>query len=193
METVTGAIRTEGITGKKVTVEAYGIKSGIAKEGFGVDEGMGSEKIFQGGDEQPCIMDGFIFIRGSGFLFEDNLRMAFEEIPVIELDMPHNAESIGDNAELIGITEMAVNVELLNFRIGGRVGWHGTVSSFIRVIAVIKMHCFCIGFELFDDTVGIFGIIFGYPGFNTGGIEDTHICPDRVNCLTDRFCKVNKA
>ena len=51
---------------------------------------------------------------------------------------------------------------------------------------------FCIGFELFDDTVGIFGIVFGDPGLNFGRIKNGHICFCRIDGLTDWFRKINK-
>ncbi len=68
--------------------------------------------------------------------------MRIKEILIIEADMPYNAQAVGDDAEFIGIAEMAVNVELFNVRVGGGVGRHGAVSGFIRVVAVIKMHGF---------------------------------------------------
>ena len=57
-------------------------------------------------------MNRFILIRGIGFLFKDDFRMMIKEILIIEADMPYNAQAVGDDAEFIGIAEMAVNVEL---------------------------------------------------------------------------------
>ena len=59
-------------------------------------------------------MNRFILIRGIGFLFKDDFRMMIKEILIIEADMPYNAQAVGDDAEFIGIAEMAVNVELFN-------------------------------------------------------------------------------
>ncbi len=64
-------------------------------------------------------MNRFILIRGIGFLFKDDFRMMIKEILIIEADMPYNAQAVGDDAEFIGIAEMAVNVELFNVRVGG--------------------------------------------------------------------------
>lgn len=57
-------------------------------------------------------MNRFILIWGIGFLFKDDFRMQIKEILIIEADMPYNAQTVGDDAEFIGIAEMAVNVEL---------------------------------------------------------------------------------
>ncbi len=51
---------------------------------------------------------------------------------------------------------------------------------------------FYIGFELSDDMVGVFGIIFRDPGFDSGRIKNGHICFGRIDCLTDWFGKVDK-
>ena len=48
--------------------------------------------------------------------------MGFKEIFVIKADIPDNAKTIGDDAELIGITEMAIDIHLQDSRIGGSVG-----------------------------------------------------------------------
>lgn len=153
---------------------------------------MGGKQLLQSGNKQPCIMDRFIFIRGIGFLLNDDFRMLVKESLIIEVDVSDNAQAIGNNAEFIGIAEMAVNVELFNVRIRGGMGRHGAISSLIRVVAVIKMHGFCVGFELFDDTVGILGVIFRNPGFYAGRIKDGHICPTGINGQADWLSKVNQ-
>ena len=48
---------------------------------------------------------------------------------------------------------MSVDVHLLDGRIGGSLGRHGAVGSFIRVEGVIQSICFFEGFQLPDDTV----------------------------------------
>ena len=108
------------------------------------------------------------------------------------LDIPDNAGPVCYDAEFKGIAEMSVDVHLPDGRIGGSVGRHGTVGSFIRVEGVIQSICFFEGFQLSDDTVGIFGIIFGNPGFNTGGIKKEHGSFCLINPLADRFGQVNK-
>ena len=62
-------------------------------------------------------MDRFILIRGIRLLFNDDFRMFSKEILVVKVDMADNAQAVGYNAEFIGITEMPVNVKLLNVRI----------------------------------------------------------------------------
>lgn len=118
--------------------------------------------------------------------------MQIKEILIIEADMSYNAQAVRDDAEFIGIAEMAIDVELFNVRVGGRVGRHGAVSSFIRVIDVIKMHGFCIGFELFDDAVGILWVIFRNPCLYAGGIQNGHICLAGINGVADWLGKVNQ-
>ena len=95
--------------------------------------------------------------------------------------------------DLIGIAEMAVNAELFNVRAGGGVGRHGAVSGFIRVVAVIKMHGFSVGFELFDNAVGILWIIFRNPCLYAGRIKNGHISLAGINGLADWLSKVNQA
>lgn len=70
-------------------------------------------------------MDRFIFIRGIGILFENNFRMNFKKIPVVEVNML-------DNAKFVGITKMSINVKLFNIKICGGMGRHGIVNRFVR-------------------------------------------------------------
>ena len=81
---------------------------------------------------------------------------------------------ISNDAEFKGITEMAVNVHLLNGWIGGGMGRHGAIGGFVRVIGVVEAICFFEGFKLLYDTVGVFGIIFCYPCFNARGVKEQH-------------------
>lgn len=69
---------------------------------------------------------------------------------------------------------------------------HGGISGFIRVKIIVKVIGFCIRFELFDDAVGVFGIVFSDPGLDTGRIENDHICFCRIDSVTDGFGKANK-
>lgn len=138
-------------------------------------------------------MHRFIFIRGVGFPVQADIGMLAEEIFVIKVDVPDNAQTVCDNAEFISITKMPVNVELFDFRISRSTGRHRGVSRFVGVIAFIKVHGFGIGFELFDDPIGVFGIIFRNPGFNTGRIKDSHRGFNRSNLLEDGLSHVNQA
>ena len=71
-------------------------------------------------------------------------------------------------------------------------GGHGAIGSFIGIVAVIKVHGLGIGFELFDDPVCVFGIIFSDPGFDAGRIKDRHSSFRRIYVLADGFSKINQ-
>ena len=71
-------------------------------------------------------------------------------------------------------------------------GRHGTVSGLIRVITFIKALGFGISFQLSDNPVGVFGIIFGNKSLNTGRIKNGHISPGRINRLAYGFGKIHK-
>jgi hypothetical protein len=75
---------------------------------------------------------------GRSFVWVD-LRISWEEkdrldnreshlhnraIRIIESDIPDNAKSIGDDAEFVDVTEMTINVELFDFRVGFCVSGH---------------------------------------------------------------------
>lgn len=106
--------------------------------------------------------------------------------------MPDNAQAIGDDTEFENITEMAVDIKMLDLRIGGGMRRHGVIGCRIRIVVLVKAHRFRICFPLFNDPVCVFGIVFSCEGFNTGRIKDRHICFDEIDCLTDWLCKVNK-
>ena len=87
---------------------------------------------------------------------------------------------------------MAVNEKLLNIRIRGGMGRHGSISSPVRVEIFVKMHGFGISLELFDNAVGILGVIFGNPCFYARGIKDGHSGLRRVDGLTDGLRKIDQ-
>ena len=72
-------------------------------------------------------MDRFVLIRRIGFLKNGNFRMLLKESVVVEIDVPDDAEAICNNADFIGVAEMPIDIELLDFGIGSRMGGHGTV------------------------------------------------------------------
>ena len=88
-------------------------------------------------------MNGFILIWRVRFLFENDFGIFIKKVPIIKTDMADNPQTIGDDAKVIGIAEMAVNIELFNVGVGGGMGRHGDISSFIRAVTVIEMHSFC--------------------------------------------------
>lgn len=91
-------------------------------------------------------MDAFVLVRGIGFLPGDNLRMGSRKVLVVKGNMPDDAETVCDDAKLEDIAEMAVDIKLFDLRIGGCMGRHETIGSFVRVIGFIKSLRFCIGF-----------------------------------------------
>ena len=93
--------------------------------------------------------------------------MGFEKFFIIESNIPNNTKPVGNDAEFKGIAEMSIDVHLVDSRIRGSVGRHRTVSGFIRIVGIIKLMGFLKGFQLLDDAVGIFGIVFRNPRFNT--------------------------
>ena len=87
---------------------------------------------------------------------------------------------------------MTINVLLLNLMVRGSGCLHRSISSFIGVIGIIKAICFCISFKLLDYTVSLFGIVFGYISFNTGGIKEKHRGEIAINVLAYRFGNIDK-
>ena len=66
------------------------------------------------------------------------------------------------------------------------------LNSLVRGVRIIKVMGFFKGFQLFDNTVSVFGIIFSDPGFYTGGIKDGHGCKSRIKLLADWFGQLNQ-
>ncbi|GEM_PF-6226421 len=87
---------------------------------------------------------------------------------------------------------MAIDKKLFDAWVGGSMGGHGAIGSFIRIVAAIKVHGLGIGFELFDDPVCVFGIIFSNPGFDAGRIKDRHCNFRRIYILADGLSKINQ-
>ena len=192
MDAAAGRIYAEGVTGKQAFIEHDRVKGSIPEESFRADQRVCPEIVLECGDEKPCVMDGFIFIRGAGLFPNNDLRMVFEKIIIVKGKVADDPKAICDNTDFVGIAEVAVNVELPDLRVGSRVGWHGGISGLIRVILAVEVMVFGIGFELLDDTVGIFGIILSDPGLDSGGIKNSHVCFGGIDGLADGFGKVNE-
>lgn len=86
---------------------------------------------------------------------------------------------------------MAIDVHLLDGGIGG-MRRHGVVSSLVGSIGIRKPFGFFEGFELFDDTAGILGIVFGDSGFNVRSIKEHQGGFFLINALADRFGQLHK-
>ena len=87
---------------------------------------------------------------------------------------------------------MSIDEKLFDFRIGNGMRRHGTISSFVWVVRFIKTFSFGIGLQLFNNSIGVFRIIFSNKSFNAGRIKDGHIGFFGVYSLTNRFRKTNK-
>jgi hypothetical protein len=116
---------------------------------------------------------------------EEACKRVQSGIPAAQVARGRGTQPVGDNAKLEDIAKMSIDIQLLDLRISGSMGGHRAVSSFIRIIILIEVVSFCIGFELFDNTVGIFRIVFGNESLNSGRVKDSHICFGRINGLTD--------
>ena len=57
---------------------------------------------------------------------------------LLKSDILTNAKPVCNDAEFKGITEMSIDIHLLDGRISGGVGRHGAVGSFIRVEGIIQ-------------------------------------------------------
>ena len=55
-------------------------------------------------------MNTFIFVRGIGFLFDNDIRMRQHKFFVIKRDMSDNAQPVGDNAEFEDIAKMPIDI-----------------------------------------------------------------------------------
>lgn len=128
----------------------------------------------------------------SDFFSNHDFGMRFEEGFVIKGNIPDDAQSICEDAEFVGIAKMPIDVHLLNSGIRGSMGRHGTIGGFIRVKGIIQSVCLFKCFELSDDTVGIFKIVFSHPSFNARGIKEQHRCFFFINSLAYRFGQGNK-
>ena len=123
---------------QQVFINLDGIESGIPQKRFGVDKRMFPEEILQSRDQRFGICKAFVLIRRVRFLFHDDLRMGYEKIFVVKGNMSDDTQPVCNDAEFKGITEMPVNVHLLNRRISGSMRRHGTIGGFIRVKGIIQ-------------------------------------------------------
>ena len=76
----------------------------------------------------------FVGIRISGSVFA-HFRMALPKIVIEELNMPADAQPVGEDAELGGVAEMAVDVLVSRFRVSGRGFGKQGVDALVRIIA----------------------------------------------------------
>ena len=137
-------------------------------------------------------MNTLIFVRGIGPFFDNDIGMRCHKVFVIKRYVADDTQPIGDNAELEDITEMPIDIKLLNLGISRSMGRHGAIGSLIRIIRFIKAASFCVCFKLLDDPVSILWIIFGNKCFNARRSKDGHIRFYRVNRLAYWLGNINK-
>lgn len=118
-----------------------------------------------------------VFIEGAAGVFQGEPAVQgdeslFEMELVEEGDAADNAQPVGHEAELVGIAEMPVDVHLLDGGVGFGMGRHGGIGGLIRVIGIIGPLSFYECLELSDDAVGVFGIVFGHPCLDAGGVKN---------------------
>ena len=104
----------------------------------------------------------------------------------------YNAQAVGDETEFVGIAEMIVDVHLLDGGVGFGMGRHGGIGGLVRVIGIIEPLSFFECLELFDDAVGVFGIVFRYPCFDAGGVKNSHGGKGGIDLLADWLRQIHK-
>lgn len=110
------------------------------------------------------------------------------KIIIQESDMADNAEAVGEDGKLVGVAEMAIDVELLCIRAGSSLGRHKAVS---HLVGIDIRFIFIVGFEAADEGIEGLGIVFSHIEFNAGGIESEYLGKGGVNGLADGFGKIN--
>ena len=173
-------------------VDLNGIKGGVTQKGLWVDERVHPEEVFQDGDEGLGISKGLVLVRRVGFLLNDDIRVCIEEILIVKGDAADNAQAVGDETEFVGIAEMTVDVHLLDGGVGFGMGRHGGIGGLVRVIGIIEPLSFFECLELFDDAVGVFGIVFRYPCFDAGGVKNSHGGKGGIDLLADWLRQIHK-
>lgn len=68
----------------------------------------------------------------SGWMAKKSQTMGYRE-EKLPMDLSSSGESVGKDGELIGITEIPVDVLLLGIRVGCGLGWHEPISHFIWI------------------------------------------------------------
>lgn len=104
-----------------------------------------------------------------------------------ENDVPDDAEAIGKDSELVGITEMPVDVLLFRIGTGGSLGRHEPISHEIRVDIRFVL---IISLEPPDKGIESFGVIFSNIQLNAGGIKGEHLGQGGIDQLADGLSKV---
>ena len=147
-------------------------------------------EIFKGWNQGFRIGKWFIFIRRFWFLFNNDVRVRIQIILVIKINGANNAKSIGRNAKFISIAEMTIHILLLYFMVSSGGCRHRGIGCLVRIIRIIEVMSFSIGLKLFNNAVGVFGIVFSHICFNPWSIKQKHRGEITVNVLADWFCDI---
>lgn len=83
---------------------------------------------------------------------------------------------------------MAVDIELFCIRAGSHLRGHQAVGHPVRVNIRIV---FIVRFEVADEGVKCFRVIFRDIKFNAGSIESKHLCKGGVDSLADGFSEID--
>ena len=145
---------------QQIFINPDGIESSIPQKRFGIDKRMLLKEILQCRDQRFGICEALVLIRGIRFLSNNDLRMGFEKIFVVKGNMPDDTQPVCNDAEFKSIAEMPIDVHLLDCGVGGGMGRHGAAGGFIGIKGIVQAVGFFKGFELFDNTVGIFRIAY---------------------------------
>lgn len=96
----------------KEPININGIKSRIPQESIRVEIRVKGKKVRKYGLEGRGIPNGLILVRRVRLLFHGHFRVCGLKIIIQEGDMADNAQAVCEDGELVGITEMAVDVLL---------------------------------------------------------------------------------
>lgn len=103
-------------------------------------------------------------------------------------NMADNTKTVGKDGELIGITEMPVDVHLFGIRAGAGMGRHKAVSHGVRINFRLVFEK---GFEFPDEGIEGFGVVPADVKLNTGGVKGGDLCQSGIYHLADGFCIVH--
>lgn len=107
-------ILAKGISSQKCLVGFDGIEGGITEEHFWLNQRVFCKEPLQCRQQKSIVAGGFIFIGRAGFLLSGDLRMSFEEGFVVEVDCSGDTKTVGNDARLVGIAEVAVDILLFH-------------------------------------------------------------------------------
>lgn len=95
------------------------VERGVAEENIGMEVRMKGEVIRKDRDKGGNIADRFILVRGIGLLLDIQFGMGgLERIIVKKRDVADDAQAVGKDDKLVGVTEMAIDIHLFSIRTG---------------------------------------------------------------------------